>query len=281
MKYSTAYLCAALSLTVSLQAQTTAPQPAPAPATTTAPANTPQTTSTKKPPVPVFKFQEVKTREYATGYTVGVYGGANLFQFDDATITAPGVNTGMSINSKVAGVGGLKFGYEFPASPIDIQSSDPTSFNFIPAIEAEAGYLGQEYNATLDSGGPGGGSTFKTKLDSAVFMLNGLAKFGMGLWRPYFGGGVGFAWVNGSDASINAPGVTIQDGNDNDVVLACQAIIGMEFFVSDTWSLFGEYKFFYMNDLNLKYTTTTAQNMNFEEAGLGANIVTMGVRTRF
>lgn len=281
MKYSTAYLCAALSLTVvSLQAQTTSPQPASA-NTTAAPANTPQTTSTKKPPVPVFKFQEVKTREYNTGYTVGVYGGVNVFQFDDAELATPALNTGMDLDSKVAGAGGLKFGYEFPATPIDIQSGDPSSFNFIPAIEAEAGYLGQQYEATLNSGGPTP-ATFKTQLDSAVFMLNGLAKFGMGLWRPYFGGGVGFAWVNSSATSLNnAPGVSIQDGNDNDVVLACQAIVGMEFFVSDSWSLFGEYKFFYLNDLNLKYTTNTAQNVNFEEGGLGSNIVTVGVRTRF
>src|SRR4051812_23544058 len=110
MKYSLVTICAALTFAaIPLQAQTSSTQPA-VPSTIPPPPETATTTSVpaKRPPVPVFKFQQVKPREYATGYTLGIFGGGNVYQFDDSELEAPASTFGLDLNSQVAAVGGVK-----------------------------------------------------------------------------------------------------------------------------------------------------------------------------
>lgn len=165
-----------------------------------------------------------------------VFGGVNLQQsadIDDADTILGSFDR--SLDSDTGWFAGLKFGYDF-------ESNSPVS----AALELEAFYshVDSEINSNR------GVFDVRTNGDihAGALMFNALVKF-RPVWhlRPYLGAGVGVGYLERDDdrSSIKVNGVRVasrnSDGGD-DFTFAYQGIAGLDWWVTDRWTLFTEYK---------------------------------------
>jgi opacity protein-like surface antigen len=169
-------------------------------------------------------------------------GGVNIEQAADidAADTVLG-RFDRSYDSDTGWFAGLKFGYEF-------ESTAPVH----AALELEALY------SQVDGGVRANRGIFRAEsrgdIHEGAVMFNALVKF-KPVWRfrPYLGAGVGLGYVDRDDSEtfVRIGGRRIatrtREGGD-DFTFAYQGIAGFDWWVTDRWTLFTEYKALVFND---------------------------------
>lgn len=78
-------------------------------------------------------------------------------------------------------------------------------------------------------------------------MVNGYYDFGKARFKPYVGGGVGYA--NLKMNNVRGGGVTLADDDDN--VFAYQGMAGVSYELNPCWSINGEYRYVGTNDAEI------------------------------
>ena len=164
--------------------------------------------------------------------------------------------------------GGIKFGEDWDDEidddiHIDIEADDGWrvgaaigySFSSILAIEGEISYMNQDFDhADLDC--PPGSivcndGEFDLDGDAAIWtgMVNLIAGFPIGnFFRPYVGGGIGFAHVSLNDLDE----ISVFDLDDSDTSFAAQAFAGIDLMLSDNMALGGRYRVLHIGDIDLE-----------------------------
>lgn len=242
-------------------------------------------------PTPQFRFDDVAPRGPATGLYAGAFGGASLSQvsggdaidlnplFPGAGLPAFGYNMGDSIQP----LAGVKFGYTWDMSNVPGYMDNPAAPKFLPTVEFEAFYMGFKGSGAVT--GPAGilapGANATTKFDSAIFSLNGILKYDLGIFRPYVGAGVGGGYLitDSSRLTVSPPGgpQTVLRGSADDWVLTAQGLAGLELMVAEQWGLFAEYKFLVMVDPEFRYNNRYTESFDY----IGSHIVSGGFRYYF
>ena len=126
------------------------------------------------------------------------------------------------------------------------------SFSSIFSIEGEISYLNQDFDhADLDC--PllvCNDGEFDLDGDASIWtgMVNLIAGFPLGnFFRPYIGGGIGFAHVSLNDLDD----ITGFDLDDSDTTFAAQAFAGIDFMLTDNMALGGRYRVLHIGDIDL------------------------------
>ncbi len=169
------------------------------------------------------------------GAYIGTFaGGANV----SGTSTA-GRLGGMGVDGKGMGwIGGVEFGYKW-ATPVGLNL----------ASELEIYYLNQ------DLSGGNSGARYRSNLRSLGAMVNGIVELDLGSilgeeagWmgrvKPYVGAGVGLGYGDQDKIAYKPSGRrerTLDGGGDTG--FAYQLMGGVEVEVSDTFSVYGEYRY--------------------------------------
>jgi opacity protein-like surface antigen len=225
-------------------------------------------------------YDDSKDIEDAASYSkepnkwdISVFGGANLSQWNNAEFTAPGAagSTSAGLDSDAAnhvgGVGGVKIGYDF----VNLERQLGGDFYLTPRLEFEAFYNGFEYGSNFDGGS---GSGVKSDIDSAVFSLNPLLKLTNGKWGFYAGPGIGATWLH-TDGINSFSGASLS-GQDDDLALTAQGLVGVSYDINDRWKIFTEYKYLHIFDADLG---TGTGSLKFED--LGQQLVVAGIGYKF
>ncbi len=196
---------------------------------------------------------------YGTGFYLGLQAGINAYQdFKSGEFNIGGNDVSIEADHKIGGVGGLKAGYVFGTGTVR------------PAIEADLFYNGVK--ADLDARVNGSKSKLDAKgdLHSGAFMGNFLVRFAFDRFQPYVGAGAG-AWVaEANNVEITIAGEDYDLGSSSsDSGFAWQIIGGADYYFTEKFSAFLEYKF-----------------LNYEDAGLSGDnlaqqIVVLGLRWHF
>lgn len=234
--------------------------------------SSPESLAKNKP----FRTQSVSMRRNASGNSFSVFGGVSMFQDStDANLVLNSVTIDSSLDDDLALLGGIKFAHTWSAQEIPfIQFPDDDSFRMLPTMEFEAMYM--HWKNDDSRGSSGGVSTDKdTRFDAGLFFVNGIMKFEAGFLRPYAGVGLGGA-VMRADSNVTASNGTSLSGNDIDVALALQGIGGVEAFVARGWSIFAEYKYIHIDDLEFDYS-----RYDEEYGDLAFHCIVGGVRLHF
>lgn len=269
-----AFFCAALlfPFVASVCAQNQPPPP-PRPWSSTQQAAAPSGRLTPPPPptgkatVPESKAQpgavgfvvpQVQPREAEHGWSVGVYGGVNVGQFND--------NARFSYSSSVQPAAGIKIGYTWPfdSEPSDQFQDEFGGFRLGGGIELDLGYMRNELKGTLNGVG------FSADVDSAVFITNFLLKGRNGKFQPYIGPGVGGAFLQASNYNLGGR------SSDDQVVFVFQGVAGLDYFITPQWSVFGEYRFLGFQDVDLYQGASRLRSDR-----LYNNILSLGLRRTF
>jgi opacity protein-like surface antigen len=202
------------------------------------------------PPAPVY---------YGTGFYLGLQAGINAYQDFGGTRRFDVGDNEISLEprEKIGFVGGVKAGYVFGTSTVR------------PAIEADLYYNGVE--ADLDARANGNDLDFNAdaKLHSGAFMGNFLVRFAFDRFQPYLGGGLGGYYAEASDAEVTIGGRTREVSTGSTSGFAWQLIGGADYYFTEKFSAFLEYKF-----------------LNYEDAGvnddrLSQHLVVLGLRWHF
>ena len=184
--------------------------------------------------------------ESGRGLYLAAQGGVNFHQ-TTVNDTLDGVN--ITSKSKVGGFGGLKLGYVFGTALDTVR----------PVVELDGFYNGFSQSATAEYLGYKI-DNIKVKVDSGALMANGLVRFALGSFQPYFGAGLG-GYATDETATVgNVKGSVNQTG------FAWQLVGGVDCYVTQGVSIFTEYKF-----------------LNYVDSGdrLGQQLVGAGVRFHF
>jgi len=191
----------------------------------------------------------------AQSYYAGAYGGANFGHDSDVSISSlPGVPFTVTTDTGYA-VGGF-VGYDFGGS-----------FR----VEGELAYRrnGLDEQSAL-------GTTFQMQGDVAALalMANGIYEFGSGAsaFTPHIGAGLGVARFSFIDAGL-VGGPT--ESND-DTVFAYQLILGVDYELSPTLSIFADYRLF--GTTNPEFTDSGGDVI---EAEYLSSTVLIGISTSF
>ncbi|MFQ3670587.1 MAG: outer membrane beta-barrel protein [Verrucomicrobiia bacterium] len=205
-----------------------------------------------------FVVPQVAPREAESGWSFGVYGGANLGQFTD--------NARFSYRSSVQPAAGIKFGYTWPFDAVatDQFQDEFGGFRLGGGIEVDLGYMRNELKGTLNGVG------FSADVDSAVFVTNFLLKGRNGKFQPYIGPGIGAAFMQASNYNLGGR------ASDDQVVFVFQGVAGLDYFFTPQWSLFGEYRFLGFQDVELYQGAARLRTDR-----LYNNILSLGIRRTF
>jgi len=136
------------------------------------------------------------------------------------------------------------------------------------------GELFSSYNEV--SAMTGNGITINTEGDFATvaLMLNGYFDIPTGSkWRPYLGGGIGFANVSYNDIVLRGALVV----NDDDTVFAYQAKAGISYAFSPRWDGTLGYRYFGTNNADFVDTT----GFPFSADGVQMHMIEVGARVRW
>jgi opacity protein-like surface antigen len=170
------------------------------------------------------------------GAYFGGFAGGSVFR--DADFGGGLAGRGLGADEKGGWFAGIEFGYSWQ-----------TPFVVRPAVELEFTYL----ESDLDSSGPGG-TGVSGELNTGIIMANGILSLDLAdhiddvgtFWasfHPYVGAGAGLAFNKVTDASVDlagAPRVSL-DRSWN-TAFAYQWLAGVEVALTDTFSVYGEYR---------------------------------------
>jgi opacity protein-like surface antigen len=200
------------------------------------------------PPAPVF----------GTGWYFGLQAGINAYQDFGGSreFSAGGRTVSVESNSQVGFVGGIKAGYVFGTGTVR------------PAIEADLYYNG--VRGDIDVKGANVNIDGDANLNSGAFMGNFLLRFAFDRFQPYVGAGVG-AWVaeaSDIDITVNGQNANLGDASSNSG-FAWQIIGGADYYLSEKFSIFAEYKY-------LNYEDAGIQNDRIDQ-----HLVVLGLRWHF
>lgn len=207
------------------------------------------------------------------------------------------VNAQGGANSNSAAIGGLHVGYEWSGWMLGQEGS---RWGLLPAAEFEGYYLGSSQNGQLLNPTPRiPEHSFADSLpmNAGVLLANSVLTLHtpyMDKIHPYFGGGVGAAFVSisGADSTqLNPaePGINHFNSNPNasSWSFAAQAKTGIRAELAERWWLFVEYRFLYLSPTNYTFgstqypthVATTPWNVNF--GGMYYNMGAVGVEYSF
>jgi opacity protein-like surface antigen len=106
-------------------------------------------------------------------------------------------------------------------------------------------------------------------------MVNGLHDFQTGTaFRPYVGGGIGYAWSKAD--GIGVPSLTVVDDEGSD--FAWQLVMGVGYELTDNATIGVDYRYF---DTSANVTTTPAAGQTGNEVDLQSHSFSIGIRYRF
>ncbi|HEY5753974.1 MAG TPA: outer membrane beta-barrel protein [Chthoniobacterales bacterium] len=196
---------------------------------------------------------------YGTGFYIGLQAGINAYtDFNDTSFSILDNDIRISADQDIGFVGGLKFGYVFGTGTVR------------PALEADLYYNGikQGFNAFVN--GESTDVSASSDLNSGAFLANFLLRFAFERFQPYIGAGLG-GWVAQADnIEVTIAGETFDlESSGSDSGFAWQLIAGADYYWTEKFSTFLEYKF-----------------LNYEEAdfsgdNIAQQIVVLGVRWHF
>ena len=219
---------------------------------------------------PTPKNYEKELKSGITGWSVSVFGGANLNRPDNTSVSGFGLGSSnlSTKGSDLGGVAGIKVGYDF--TPFN----EGSVLEVAPALEFEGFYTGFLHKGSVDRLS---GVGLEADLDLGVISLNPLLKFKYQSIQFYGGFGLGGAYIStdGAKGTGLASGL-IQPQASNDTVFALQGIAGVDLWVAQNWSLFTEYK--YLNLFDGKLGKASANQMNASFDSFGMHLVNAGVR---
>jgi opacity protein-like surface antigen len=207
-------------------------------------------TDTSTPPNPAI---------YGTGFYMGIQAGVNAYQdFGGSRRYSLGATEiELDPQEKVGFVGGIKAGYVFGTGTVR------------PAIEADLYYNGVE--GDIDARFNGNDTEFngEAKLHSGAFMGNFILRFAFDRFQPYIGAGAGVWIAEADDIEVTVAGRTRTLGNASSNGFAWQLIGGADYYFTEKFSLFAEYKY-----------------LNYEDAGIqedtiDQHLVVLGLRWHF
>jgi len=196
---------------------------------------------------------------YGTGFYMALDAGINAYQDFGGTRNFSLGNNDISIEpkEKIGFVGGIKGGYVFGTGTVR------------PAVEADLYYNGVQ--ADLDARVNGKSTNFNAQanLHSGAFMGNFLVRLAFDRFQPYFGGGVGGYYAEAQNVEVTIARRTFERGGHSSSGFAWQLVGGADYYWTEKFSTFAEYKF-----------------LNYEDAGfngnrIGQQIVVLGVRLHF
>lgn len=195
---------------------------------------------------------------YGTGFYVGVQAGINAYQdFNDRRFSFAGNDVLIAPQDNIGFVGGLKLGYVFGTGTVR------------PAIEADLYYNGVEVDVHAQVNGQNANFDGKADLHSGAFMGNFLLRFAFDRFQPYVGGGAG-GWVaEATDVRVRAGGQTFRGDSRDGSGFAWQIIGGADYYFTEKFSAFAEYKF-------LNY-----EDAAFDGDRLSQHLVVLGLRIHF
>ena len=178
------------------------------------------------------------------------FGGTRRFSIRDNDIS-------VEPREKLGFVGGVKFGYVFGSAYVR------------PAVEADLFYNGVQ--ADLDARVNGHDTSFNAQADlhSGAFMGNFLLRFSPDRFQPYLGGGIGGYYAERQSVEVKLADRTFDGHGGSNSGFAWQLIGGADYYWTEKFSTFAEYKF-----------------LNYEDAGfkgdrVGQHLVVLGVRMHF
>lgn len=225
-------------------------------------------------------------RQYAVGAHVEIFGGANLFQsgrFEVSSPQVPGFTTSVSTKDELGGVGGVKIGYTWYGfdkqtdADGNLIKSINGDFAVLPSLDYEMFWTGYKYKA--DGSVDGNPTELRSDVNAYVFSLDPTIKFQCDMFRPYFGAGVGGAYITSDSTTANIGGGTVNAAQGStDFCFAVQALAGTQIFVAKDWVLTFDYKFldFVSPTFNSDGNNTTP-GVHYRSGGIGQQIVTAGV----
>lgn len=194
---------------------------------------------------------------YGTGFYLGLQAGINAYQDFGGTrrYNVGGNNVAIEANENIGFVGGLKAGYVFGTGTVR------------PTIEADFFY--NALRVDLDARVNGNNTNFNADgdMESGAFMANFILRFAFDRFQPYVGAGAGWwvAQVNDIDVTVGGNNFDLGNSSGSDG-FAWQLIAGADYYFTEKFSAFLEYKF-----------------LNYEDAGInedriGQQIVVLGLR---
>jgi opacity protein-like surface antigen len=236
---------------------------------------------------------QVKPRpEYAVGSYAAVWGGGNLLQDGSPSIKdnfSLGLKQKLSLNDSVGFATGIKLGYIWKPDPISInynpdKNQHPTTV--LPSIEGEFIYSDVS-DSNLSYNVSGGSIQQRFEMNIYAFTINPILRFQWGKFRPYFGVGFGGAYVEGKNQGIYAvaPGypttqVLPSGGSDSDIAFCFQAMAGTDYFLSQEWSVFLEYKYLGLTGLEFDKGLGGAATYQMGDV-YGNHLVIAGIKYHF
>ncbi len=242
------------------------------------PSTQPTAGVTQTEAAPQFIRRAVPRRE-GVGRSASLYVGGNFAQNGDGSASFP-LSTGVgfsganSLDTKAQGgmMIGAKYSYTMA---LKNNEGDPQSI--LPGFEGELLYSNFNYRGNI-SNSLGTSAEYRSDFDVFALLGNGTLKFNLTPFYPYIGIGAGFAYVSSQNAQLSTSVITgtqrLRDTDD--VALAGQAFMGLEYILSKEWALFGEYKYLHLQDLNFDHQSTL---IDFDFLGL--HTFNIGVRNYF
>lgn len=227
---------------------------------------------------PQFIRRAVPRRE-GVGRSASLYVGGNFAQSGDGSVTIPSTTaTGFSgsnsldTRSQSGMIIGAKYSYT-----MTLKNNEGDAQPILPGLEGEMLYTNFNSRANI-SNSSGASAEYRSDFDVFALMGNGTLKFNLAPFYPYIGAGAGFAYVSAQNAQLSAStGTAAQSLRDtDDVTLAGQAFIGLEYILSKEWAIFGEYKYLHLQDLNFDHSAT-----KLDYDFLGLHSMNIGVRNYF
>ncbi|MGI9463090.1 MAG: outer membrane protein [Aestuariivirgaceae bacterium] len=157
------------------------------------------------------------------------------------------------------------------------------SFNFgplVPRTEIEVSYRENDVDSVDFSGNGPGNEPNASGDTSALFVMGNLLFDIKGLFddrfTPYFGGGVGVAFVEND--VVYGPGITL---DDDDEAFAFQVIVGADYKFTERFSVFVDGRYFQALDVSSSRVTPAGVNTGTVEEDLEGFNALGGIRYTF
>lgn len=227
---------------------------------------------------PQFIRRAVPRRE-GVGRSASLYVGGNFAQNGDGSASFP-ISTGVgfsganSLDTKAQG--GMMIGAKYSYT-MALKNNDGDTQSILPGFEGELLYSNFNYRGNI-SNTSGTSAEYRSDFDVFALLGNGTLKFNLAPFYPYIGIGAGFAYISAQNAQLSTNVVTGSQRlrDTDDVALAGQGFMGLEYILSKEWALFGEYKYLHLQDLNFDHSSTL---IDFDFLGL--HTFNIGVRNYF